>query len=243
MRRGPAWCWPKRGVRAEAHEAELRVAPAVLAALPLAGRVVTGDALYAQRAFCQQILAAGGEYLVIVKRNQPTLYGDSALLCAEPPVGERFRSAEQRGRHGDRQEVRRLWASTALAGYLDWPGVKQALQVERVVERRGQRRREVRYAVTSLGPDVGAARLLDLVRSHWAIENRLHWVRDVTFGEDGCQVRTGAAPEVLAALRNVVLALLRRRGVQNVAAALREHGWRPNGALHFLGLVPARVEE
>lgn len=68
-------------------------------------------------------------------------------------------------------------------------------------------------------------------------------LRDVTLGEDGCQVRTGAAPPVLAALRNVVLALLRRREVQNVAAALREHGWRANGALHFLGLAPASAEE
>ena len=201
--------------------------------------MVTGDALYAQRAVCQQVLAAGGAYLFIVKRNQPTLYGDIALLFAEPPPGEQFQSAEQRGRHGDRQEVRRLWASSALAGYLDWPGVSQVLKVERVVARQGQRRREVRYAVTSLGPEVGAARLLELVRSHWAIENRLHWVRDVTLGEDGCRVRTGAAPEVLAALRNVVLALLRRRGVPNVAAALREHGWRPHSTLRFLGLVPA----
>lgn len=64
-------------------------------------------------------------------RNQPTLSGDSARLCAEPPPGERFRSAAQRGRHGDRQEGRRLWAATALAGYLDWPGVSQVRKVER----------------------------------------------------------------------------------------------------------------
>jgi predicted transposase YbfD/YdcC len=243
MRRRPASCWRKRGVRAEAHEAELSVAPAIVAALPLAGRVVTGDALYAQRALCQQIRAAGGDYLFIVKRNQPALYADIALLFAAPPPGDVFQEAEQRGTHGDRHDVRRLWASTALAASLDWPGVRQVLQVERVVERQGRRQREVRSAITSLGPAVGAARLLELVRGHWAIENRLHWVRDVTLGEDACRVRTGAAPHVLAALRNVVLALLRRRGVENVAAALREHGWRPNGALHFLGLAPARVEE
>lgn len=139
--------------------------------------------------------------------------------------------------------MRRLWASTALAGYLDWPGVRQVLKVEREVERKGQQRREVRYAATSLGPEVGAARLLELVRSHWAIEKRLHWVRDVTLGEDGCRVRTGAAPEVLAALRNVVLALLRRRGVPNVAAALREHGWRPHSTLRFLGIASVATTE
>lgn len=117
------------------------------------------------------------------------------------------------------------------------------LQVERAGERQGQRRRGVRYAITSLGPAVGAARLLALVRSHWALANRLHWVRDGMLGEDGCRVRTGTAPEVLAASRNVVLALLRRRGVRNVAAALREHGWQPQGALRFLGLAQVGIRK
>lgn len=73
----------------------------------------------------------------------------------------------------------------------DWPGVEQVCTVERVVVRPGRRQREIRHAITSLGPVVGAARLLGLVRGHWAIENRLHWVRDVTLGEDPCWVRPG----------------------------------------------------
>ena len=101
------------------------MAPRVLAALPLAGRLVTGDALYCQRELCAQIREAGGDYLLIVKANQRRLYEDIELLFAEPPEGEVFREAEQRDRHGDRHEVRRLWASTALRGYLDWPGVQQ----------------------------------------------------------------------------------------------------------------------
>lgn len=213
------------------------MAPAVLAAVPLAGRVVTGDALYAQRALCAQIVAAGGNYVFIVKRNQPELHADIALLFGEPPPGERFGYAEQRGRHGDRREVRRLWASTALEGHLDWPGARQVLKVAREVERKGQRRSEVRYAVTSLGPGVGPGRLLALVRGHWAIENQLHWVRDVSFGEDACRVRMGAAPQVLAALRNVVLGLLRRHGATNIAAALRHNGWQPRAVLHLLGVT------
>lgn len=77
------------------------------------------------------------------------------------------------------------------------------------------------------------------MRGHGASENRLHLVRDVTRGEEGWRVRTGGAPQVLAALWNVVLGLLRRRGVPNVAAVLRENGWQPQGALRLLGLVPA----
>lgn len=217
---------------------ELKVAPQLLGELPLTGRVVTGDALYAQRELCQQVVEAGGDYLFIVKRNQPRLYEDIGLLFAEPPVGERFGYACQSGRHGDRWEVRRLWASTALAGYLDWPGLSQVCKLEREVKRRGERSGEVRYAITSIEPRAGAKPLLRFVRRHWAIENRLHWVRDVTFGEDASQVRTGAAPQVMAALRNVVLSLLRGAGEENIAAALRQNGWHPGASLKLLGLAP-----
>lgn len=179
---------------------------------------------------CQQIIAAGGDYVFIVKRNQPALYADIALLFAEPPPGEVFGYAEQRGRHGDRWEVRRLWASTALEGYLDWPGARQVCKVEREVAWKGRGSVQVRYAITSFGPEVGAVRLLRVVRGHWGIENRLRWVRDVTLGEDASQVRTGAAP----ALRNVMLGFLRRAGVTNIATALRQNGWQPGAALNLL---------
>ena len=186
---------------------------------------MTGDALYTQRNLCQQIIAGKGDYLFIVKRNQPELYADIALLFGEPPEGEHFSYVEERCRHGDRREVRRLWASTALEGYLDWPGVRQVCQIEHEVEQKRQRQVEVRYAITSLGPKIRADKLLSLVRGHWAIENQLHWVRDVTFGEDGSQVRKGSAPEIMSALRNVVLGLMRQAGIKNIAAALRQNGW------------------
>ena len=206
--------------------------------MPLRGRVVTGDALYCQRGLCRQVRRARGDYLVLVKANQPELAWALGTLFAEPPAGERFATAVQWDKHGDRVEVRRLWASTALAGYLDWPGAKQVARVERVSRRRGRERREVRYVLTSLGPTVGPAELLERVRGHWAIENRLHYVRDVTLGEDACRVRTGAAPQVLAALRNAVIALLRHAGWANVAAGLRHYGWQRDEALKLLGVGP-----
>ena len=215
------------------------MAPAVLASLPLAGQVVTGDALYCQREVCTQIVQAGGDYLVLVKDNQPQLAEDIALLFTDPPWGEQFATAESCDRHGDRWDHRCLRASTALQGYLDWPGAQQVCQVERVSERKGKVTHQVRYAITSLGPERATAeRLLALVRGHWAIENRLHYVRDVTFGEDASQVRTGAAPQVLAALRNVVLNLLRPAGWTNIAAALRHYAWQSGAALTLLGLAP-----
>ena len=117
---------------------------------------MTADALHCQREFCRQIRAARGHYLIIVKQNQPTLYRDIELLFEEPPEGEVFTTAEMRDRHGDRREVRRLWASTALREYLNWPGVEQVCKVERVSERKGKETRQVRYVITDLGPEVGA---------------------------------------------------------------------------------------
>lgn len=205
--------------------------------MPLKGRLVTGDALYCQRKFCREVCGAEGDYLVIVKGNQPGLFSDIELLFEEPPEGDVFAFAEQRDRHGGRLDVRRLWGSVALRAHLDWPGVQQVCKIERVSERKGKLTREVRYAITSLGDEVGARQLLRHVRGHWGIENRLHYVRDVTFGEDASQVRTGSAPEVMAALRNVVIGVLRQAGATNIAAALREVGWQRGTALRLLGLA------
>jgi predicted transposase YbfD/YdcC len=116
--------------------------------------------------------------------------------------------------------------------------VGQVCKVERVFVRKGKTTREVRYAITSLGAEVGAARLLCHIRGHWGIENRLHYVRDVTLGEDASQVRTGSAPEVMAALRNVVLGVLRQAGWSNIAAALRHNAWQRGAALELLGIKP-----
>ena len=145
--------------------------------------------------------------------------------------------ASQEGRRGDRWERRQLWASAALNEYLDWPGLGQVCSVERTRRRRGRETVERAYAITSLTPErADAARLLEIRRGHWGIENRLHWVRDVVFGEDQSQVRTGSAPQLLAALRKLVIGMLRLGGVRNIAAALRHYSWKPWETLSLLGL-------
>jgi len=111
----------------------------------------------------------------------------------------------------------------------------QVCRLERATSYKGRNRQEVAYAITSLSPQQALPeRLLTLWRGHWGIENRLHWVRDVTFDEDRCQVRTGAAPQVMAALRNVVIGLLRLAGVVNIAAALRSCAARPSNTVRLL---------
>src|SRR5262249_50394967 len=155
-------CWRKRGVSGHKQEAELTVAPQVVQYVARPGVVVTGDALYCQRALCAQIVAAGGDYLFFVKGNQPSLQEAITVLFAAPPPGERFATATQRHQYSGRQEVRHLRASAALNRYLDWPGMGQVGQVTRTWTVRGTMHTEVRSFVTSLGVTVGAARLLAL---------------------------------------------------------------------------------
>lgn len=259
MRPRPAWRWRKRGVRTREEqalteeeraqakqEAELRVAPRLLRQVAplLAGRVVSGDALYCQQALCRQIVQAGGAYLFAVKANQPDLLDDVALLFDDPPPGERFVTATTVSKHGGRLEVRHLRASATLAGYLQaagWTAVGMVVEVNSQVRwpQHPTRpvRQQLRYYVTSLPETTPPAVLLRLVRRHWHIENRLHDVRDVTLGEDACQVRCGRAPQVLAALRNAIVGLLHQHRESNLAAMLRANAWQgPDAVLRLLGL-------
>ncbi len=125
--------------------------------------------------------------------------------------------------HG-RRERRTLKATTALNAYLDWPGVGQVGQVESVVERDGRVSHETRYFITSVSRRrAGAGWMLRWTRGHWTVENRVHHVRDVTFGEDASRIRKGSGPEVMAVFRNAAIGFLRGTGVTNIAAALRRN--------------------
>ncbi len=138
----------------------------------------------------------------------------------------------QRSRHGDRLEVRELALSTELNDWSEWPDLAQVGRLICLRRRKGESRGETSYIITSLpSQQATPAQLLHLVRGHWGIENRLHWVRDVTFDEDRCQIRTGAAPQVMAALRNLVIGLFRLAGLRNIAAALRTPAWQAQRAI------------
>lgn len=234
MRSRRAGCSPNRGVRDR--ESELTAAPGLLAQLDLREQVVTGDALFCQRGLCAQIVRQGGAYLFPVKENQPEVLADIQLLFDEPP--EPCPQVVSRRHHGDRQEVRVLEVSTALNGYLDWPHVGQVGRITREVTRKGRTARTQVHVITSLSPErASPRRLLEVNRGHWGIENRVFWVRDVTFDEDRCQVRSGAAPQVMAAVRNLVISVMRGAGSANIAARLRRHAAHPDEALALLGLT------
>ena len=137
-----------------------------------------------------------------------------------------------------RREHRRLVSTTIVNDHLNWPGVAQVCQLTRTVTRDGQTTTDVQFAITSAPREqADASRLLGWSRGHWGIENRLHWVRDVTFGEDASRIRTASAPQVFSALRNASIGVLRSLGAKNIAAALRENALKVDQLLTKLGIL------
>src|SRR5881296_3149407 len=219
---------------------EIKEVETVLSQLVLTGRVVTMDALLTQRHVAQTIVDAGGDYVMIVKDNQPQLRADIALVFTLPPTGDHQETARTVDIGHGRIEQRNITTSEALVGYNAWPGLAQVFELGRYVitQKTGQERTEVVYGVTSLRPERATpGRLLELVRGHGSIENKSHWVRDVTFDEDRSQVRCGNIPHVMAALRNTTIGLLRWAGHTNIAAACRQLAAQPAQALALIGIV------
>src|SRR5262244_2056071 len=219
---------------------EITQVETLLGQLVLQDRVVTMDALLTQRHVAQTIVEQGGDYVMIVKENQPQLHADIELVFTLPPVGDRQETARTVDSGHGRIEQRNITTSEALVGYSDWPGLAQVFEVGRhvITPKTGQERAEMVYGVTSLSPEqADPGRLLELVRGHWGIENKSHWVRDVTFDEDRSQVRCGNIPQVMAALRNTAIGLLRWAGYTNIAAACRRLAAQPVQALALIGIT------
>ncbi len=191
------------------------------------GRILSLDALHTQRELCRQVHQLEGDYLLIAKDNQPTLREDIVDYFEDSrPDRRRWQEAETWDKGHGRLEHRKIVCSPDLNDWFakDWQGIEQVFRIERTVRllKSGEVRHEVVYGLSSLTlHHAPAVRMLALVREHWHIENRLHWRRDVTLGEDACQTRTGATPSRLAQLNSTVLSLMDRLGVRNVARQMR----------------------
>lgn len=147
--------------------------------------------------------------------------------------------ASSRNRHGSRAESRRLRMGPALIPCRDWPTPIRFVEVTSTVRVKDVTHTELRLFLTDLAPEEAAPqRLLRLVRGHWGIENRLHHVRDTTFDEDRCQIRTRNGPRAAATCRSLVIALLRAARFQNIAAALRTLAYRPRQAIRLVTTPP-----
>jgi predicted transposase YbfD/YdcC len=199
----------------------------------LRGCLITADALHTQRGHADYLLGRGAHYLFTVKENQPRLH---RALAALP-----WRAAPKDTDPGPPRRHGRLEFRTATV--IDVEGTEigtlfsGAARAMKIVRRRtdtatGVTSTETVYAITSLGYRYADTVLLATwLRGHWRIENTLHWVRDVTFGEDHSAVRTGAGPQVMAALRNTAINVSRLAGHSNIAAAQRLYSWTPGAAI------------
>jgi predicted transposase YbfD/YdcC len=193
----------------------------------LAGTVITIDALHTQHDTAQVILSRQAHYVMTVKGNTPTLYRQLKKLPWARIPGV---SAVSTG-HGRR--ARRTVKAALAPSWIEFAGAAQVAQVRRTVTKKGKKTVEVVYLITS-DRTADPAALAAWVRGHWEIENKLHWVRDVTYQEDKSLVRTGNAPRVMASLRSLAISLLRLDGHSNIAAANRHHARDPQRTLTLL---------
>ncbi|MHB1431778.1 MAG: ISAs1 family transposase [Streptosporangiaceae bacterium] len=193
----------------------------------LAGAVCTLDAMHAQRDTAQAILGRGADYVMTVKANMPTLYRQLRNLpWASVPASSAVSTD-----HGRR--ARRTIKVVLTPSWIEFEGAAQVAQLRRTVTRKGRKTVEVAYLITS-DRSADPATLAAWVRGHWHIENKLHWVRDVTYLEDKSLVRTGNAPRVMASLRSLAISILRLDGHANIAAANRHHARDPQRTLKLL---------
>lgn len=211
---------------------EIPMLRTLLGSIDITGAVITADALHCQRDTAEAIVGAGGHYIFTVKANQPKLRKQlKELPWKQIPILDT--SIE----HGHGRTAKRILKATAIASGILFPLAAQVLRLTRTVtdHKTNNTHTEVVYAVTSLTiTDATAAQVAGWLRGHWAIENKLHWVRDVTYAEDHSQVRTGNGPHVMAALRNAAIGLLRLDGHDNIAKALRHHARNPHRPVKLL---------
>ncbi|MEV1179080.1 ISAs1 family transposase, partial [Nonomuraea sp. NPDC049784] len=213
-----------------------RFAP-LLEPLDLAGCVITADALHTQREHAEFLVTGkSAHYILVVKKNQPGLYAQvKNLPWRHIPVASR-----QHNRGHGRQEHRTLKAAAVAAG-LAFPHAAQAICLTRQIRPLdgGRWRTVTVYAITSLDAHQATpAQLAAWIRGHWQIE-ALHHLRNVSYGEDASQIRTGSGPQAMAALRNLAIGILKTAGHASVAAACRHHARDATRTLETLGLRPA----
>jgi predicted transposase YbfD/YdcC len=229
---------------------EITAIPHLLEVLDVAGCIVTIDAMGAQRAIAQQIVEQEADYVLALKGNQGNLHADAQEVfayCEEYAWDEMafdYHKTVNKG-HG-RVEVRECW-TLPVAPYRDfvrlprdWPALHTLVRV--VAQRRigDDTSQETRYFVSSL-PYHDAAHLLETVRTHWSIENQLHWVLDIAFREDESRIRSGHAPQNFALLRHIALNLLKQETTSagGIRAKRLRAGWDEQYLLKVLAGTPS----
>jgi predicted transposase YbfD/YdcC len=202
---------------------EIKMAIPLLEAIPLEGREITADALLTQRALARYLVAdRQAHYHFTVKKNQPSLLQDLTFYFQDRQKPDAIESSPPD--HG-RIETRKIWTTTALNDYLDFPHVGQAFVIERetIQKKTGQYSREIAYGLTSRSPEqANPQQVLRSNRGHWSIENGCHYILDWNYDEDRSRIRKGHGPENISRLRRFAIGLIKSKGARSVPQKMRE---------------------
>lgn len=202
---------------------EIKMAIPLLDAIDLEGKDVTADALLTQRKIAQYLVTKRhAHYHFTVKGNQRGLLEDVALWFQDRKKPDFIQYAPPD--HG-RIEIRKIWTTTKLNHYLDFPHVGQAFVIERhcTDKKTGQTSCEMAYGITSRTPEqANPERVLNINRGHWTIENSCHYILDWNYDEDRSRIRTGYGPENITRLRRFAIGVIKSKGVRSVAQKMRE---------------------
>jgi predicted transposase YbfD/YdcC len=205
----------------------------LLDALEIAGKVITADALLTQKEIAEYLVhERGADFVFTVKGNQPTLKHDIEALALR---ARRCDYATTEKGHGQ-ITTRRIWCDDSLNAYVNFPHVQQVFCIEREVThlKQGLTTVEAVCGVTSQSKDkAGPKTILSQNRKHWSVENKQHYVLDVTFDEDRSQIRSLNGPMVMTCLRRYAISLLRLKGYTNIAQACRLLWGKPHLAIRM----------
>lgn len=210
----------------------------LLDSLDLKDKDITADALLTQRKLAHYLVEKRqAHYHFTVKANQSTLLDDLTLFFEDRQAANFV--MHDPPDHG-RIETRRIWTTSALNGYLDFPHVAQAFAIEReTIEKKSSKRSlEIAYGITSRPPaQADARRLLEINRGHWTIENSCHYILDWNYDEDRCRIRTGYGPENISRLRRFAIGVIKSKGVSSVAQKMRELNWNIRAVFDYLRMT------
>lgn len=227
-------------VKTEDDSNEITAIPALLDLIEVKGALVSIDAAGTQTDIADKIVGKGGDYLLAVKGNQPTLHAEVVELFASHGAGLVSLDSTETLEHAHgRREERRAWVSHdvgELVSAAHWPKLATLVRIQSIRTVRGVQTREDRYYISSR-KKLTAKHALSAVRAHWSIENSLHWVLDVAFGEDDSRIRAANAAANFAAVRRFALGLLRRTKAKvGIKIRRMRAGWDHDFLLHVIGL-------
>ena len=221
---------------------EIKYAPLLLDTLPIKNKDITSDALHTQRAFARYLVEQRkAHYYFCVKGNQPNLLEDIEIYFSKETLGPPDYEDVVTLEHG-RIEVRRIWVTSQLAGYLDFPHVAQAYRIERDIthKKTGQSSLVIAYGVTSRpAQDAAPKTILYKVRGHWSVEVS-HYVIDWIYDEDRSTIRTGHGPENMTRLRRFAIGLVKSKKVKNISKKMRQLNKNTRAVLDYLKITTNR---